>query len=77
VIIIALVGSILGLSVGIVGSQLTSTAIRWVLGNTQLAPFIEISQTLQILGLSLASAIIGAIYPAVRGSQIITRVNPT
>jgi ABC-type lipoprotein release transport system permease subunit len=77
VLVIALVGSILGLSVGVVGTQLASTAVRWVFGNTQLAPFIEVNQTLQILGLSLAAATIGAIYPAVKGSQIVTRENPT
>jgi ABC-type lipoprotein release transport system permease subunit len=74
---IALVSSFLGLSIGIVGTQLASTAVRWVFGNTQLAPFIEVNQTLQILVLSLTAAIIGAIYPAVKGSDLVTRDNPT
>ncbi len=77
VVAIGLVGSILGLSVGIVGTQLASTSVRWVFGNSQLAPFMEVNQVLQVLGLSLAAAVIGAIYPAFKGSQIVTRENPT
>jgi ABC-type lipoprotein release transport system permease subunit len=77
VLTIAFTGSLLGLSTGIVGTQLASTSVRWFFGNTQLAPFMEVNQTLQILGLSLTAAMIGAIYPAVKGSQIVTRDVPT
>jgi len=76
VLIVALVGSILGLSLGIVGTQLASTALRWAIGNTQLAPFLEVNQTFTILILSLAASALGAIYPAIKGVQTIARENP-
>lgn len=76
VLVIGLLGSLLGLSLGIVGSQVASTSVRWVLGNSQLAPFIDLNQTLQILGISLACAVAGGIYPAIKGVAIVTRENP-
>jgi ABC-type transport system, involved in lipoprotein release, permease component len=77
VIAIGLLGSLLGLSVGIVGTQIASTAVRWVLGNSQLAPFIDVNQTLQILVISLICAVAGGIYPAIKGVSIVTRENPS
>jgi ABC-type lipoprotein release transport system permease subunit len=77
VLVIGLLGSLLGLSVGIVGTQVASTAVRWVLGNSQLAPFIDVNQTLQILGISLVCAVVGGIYPAIKGVKIGTMENPT
>ncbi len=77
VLVIGLLSSLLGLSVGLVGTQVASTAVRWILGNSQLAPFIDINQTLMILFISLACAIGGGIYPAIKGAAIVSRENPT
>ena len=77
VLVIGLLGSLLGLSVGIAGTQIASTAVRWVLGNNQLAPFIGVNQTLQILGISLVCAVAGGIYPAIKGVTIVTKENPS
>jgi ABC-type lipoprotein release transport system permease subunit len=68
-LIIAALGSVIGVSLGIVGTQLASTGIRWLWGNTQLAPFLGINQTIEILLFALAAAVIGSIYPAVRAGQ--------
>jgi ABC-type lipoprotein release transport system permease subunit len=76
VLTVAFVGTFLGLSLGIVGTQLASTALRWAIGNSQLAPFLEVNQAFTILILSLASSAAGAIYPAVKGVQTIARENP-
>ncbi len=66
---IAVLGSLIGLSLGIVGSQGGATAVRLVLGNAQLAPFLEVNQALQIVLLALVSALFGGIYPAIKGAQ--------
>lgn len=77
VLAIGLFGSLLGLSLGIVGTQIAATSVRWILGNSQLAPFIDVNQTLQILGISLVCAVAGGIYPAIKGVKIVTRENST
>jgi hypothetical protein len=60
----------------VVGTQMAATAVRWVLGNAQLAPFMELAQTLQIMVISIICVVAGAIYPAIKGSQIASRENP-
>ena len=74
---LAFVGSIMGLSIGIVGTQAASTFVRWIWGNSQLAPFLEVNQALEILLLAFASSFIGSIYPAIRGGQNIAGANPS
>jgi ABC-type lipoprotein release transport system permease subunit len=64
---VALVGCIVGLSVGVVGAQAASTFARWLLGNTALAPFLEGIQALEILLFATFASFIGCLYPAVRG----------
>ena len=44
---IAFVGSAIGVAIGIVGTQLAATVVRWVWGNLQLAPFLQPQQALQ------------------------------
>jgi len=65
---IALLGSILGLAVGIAGSQMASTAVRWIWPSFEISPFLEVGQALQILLLTFASSILGCIYPAFKSS---------
>jgi ABC-type lipoprotein release transport system permease subunit len=74
---IAFVGAIIGIALGIVGTQVAATAVRWVWGNTQLAPFLQLEQALQILLLSLAASLLGSIYPAVKATQTIAKEQPT
>jgi len=67
-ITVALLGSILGLAMGIVGAQMASTAVRWVWPSIDTNPFLEIGQALRILLLTLASSIFGCTYPALRSA---------
>ncbi|MCW4018899.1 MAG: FtsX-like permease family protein [Candidatus Bathyarchaeota archaeon] len=68
-IAVALLGSILGLAVGIAGAQVASTAVRWMWGNLMLSPFLDAGQALQIILLALGSAVVGCIYPAVKSAR--------
>jgi ABC-type lipoprotein release transport system permease subunit len=73
---LAFIGSVIGVSIGIVGTQGASTLVRLVWGNSLLAPFLNVNQALEILLLALASAFIGSLYPAIRGSQNNAGANP-
>lgn len=66
---IAFLGSMLGLSIGIAGAQVASTAVRWVWGSMQLAPFLEAGQALQILLVALTASVAGCIYPALKSAR--------
>jgi len=65
---VALLGSILGLAVGIVGTQAVSTAVRWLWSSIEVNPFLEVEQALQILLSTLASSILGCIHPAFKSA---------
>ena len=65
----ALLGSILGLSLGIAGAQMASTTARWMLKSLDLTPFLEIDQALRILLLTLTSSMLGCIYPAFKAAR--------
>jgi len=60
------IGSVLGVSLGIVGTQFASTVVRWVWGSIFLAPFLESNQEFTILLLSSAAALLGSLAPAYR-----------
>jgi len=66
----AFLGSILGVAIGTVGAQMASTALRWLLPNVDLAPFIEADQAVEAVSLTLVSSILGCVYPALRLSRI-------
>ena len=70
---IGLIGAVIGISLGIVGTQTASTLIRWNWGNTLLNPILNLNQALEILLLALAASLVGCIYPAIKGSKIITK----
>ena len=74
-ITLALIGALIGLSLGIVGTQTAATFIRWQFGNTLLAPYLELNQSLQIITFTLAAAFIGSVYPAIKATQTIMREN--
>lgn len=65
----ALLGSILGLAIGVAGAQMASTIARWMLTSLDLAPFLMVNQALRILLLTLASSILGCIYPSLKASH--------
>ena len=68
-ILMAFAGAVLGISFGIVGTQVASTALRWLSQGFQVMPFLELSQLAQIVGLSLLFAILGCIYPTLKSTQ--------
>ena len=75
VLIITVFGAAIGVSLGVFGTQFIATEVRWNLGNTQLAPFLEVNQALQIFSLSLVSSLAGAFYPSLQGSRILSKEN--
>ncbi len=66
---IVFVGSAIGIAIGLVGTQMAATGVRWFWGNSQLAPFLQPEQALQILLLALVSSLVGSIYPALRATK--------
>jgi len=73
---IAFLGSLTGIAVGIVGTQIAATGVRWLWGSITLAPFLQPLQVVEILLLSLAACFVGCMYPAVRTAQSATLENP-
>jgi ABC-type lipoprotein release transport system permease subunit len=74
---VVFVGSVVGLALGIVGTQMASTGIRWVWDNSLLAPFLQPIQAVEILLLALASSLIGTIYPAIQATRSMEKEQPT
>jgi len=65
---IALVGTVLGLAIGVGGTQIISTAIHWVWESIAVAPFLEAQQTAQIFLFALTSSLLGCLYPSVKAT---------
>lgn len=63
-LVIAFVGSVVGVALGVVGTQVASTLVRWVWSGSFLAPFLELPQVFTVLLLSAAAALLGCVYPA-------------
>ncbi|MCW3995291.1 MAG: FtsX-like permease family protein [Candidatus Bathyarchaeota archaeon] len=63
--LVAFAGSVLGIAVGIVGTQVVSSVFR-VWQNVQVTPFLEVAQVGQILVLSLAFSAFGCVYTAAK-----------
>jgi ABC-type lipoprotein release transport system permease subunit len=74
---IAFVGSILGIALGIVGTQIAATGVRLFWGNFLLAPFLQPEQALQIILIVLVSSIIGGAYPAIAATRNAKREMPS
>jgi len=68
-LVIALLGSVLGLAIGLSGAQIISTTTRWLLKNIQIAPVLEIQQIAQIILFTLAASILGSIFPALKAMR--------
>jgi len=65
----ALLGSILGIALGTVGTQTASTILRWIWPSVNITPFLEAEQALQTILLTLASSTLGCLYPALRSAR--------
>jgi len=63
---VTLLGSILGVALGTAGTQIASTMLRWIWTSVEVNPFLEPSQALQTLLLTLASSTLGCLYPTFR-----------
>lgn len=59
-----ILGSILGVALGLVGTQMVSTFIWWFWASFDILPFLEFDQALHILLFTLASSVLGCLYPA-------------
>jgi ABC-type lipoprotein release transport system permease subunit len=60
----ALAGAVLGVSLGIVGTQAASSGLRWLSSSISLTPFLDLAQAGQIIGLSAVFSMLGCLYPA-------------
>lgn len=67
--IIAFLGSILGIALGLAGAQVISTIFRWLQPTVELLPFLKIEETAKMLALTLVSSILGCMYPALKASH--------
>jgi ABC-type lipoprotein release transport system permease subunit len=74
---VATIGCLVGLSAGIVGTQVASTFARWILGDVGLAPFLEGIQAGQILLFGFIACFIGCLYPALHGRFIAAEATAT
>ncbi len=62
----ALAGAVLGVSLGIVGTQAASSGLRWVWQNVSVTPYLDFVQVGQIIGLSVVFCVLGSLYPALK-----------
>jgi lipoprotein-releasing system permease protein len=67
---VSFLGSVLGVALGTAGSQTASTMLRWFLPSVDLAPFMELWQAFQTITLTVASSILGCMYPALRYTHV-------
>lgn len=75
-IVLAVFGSLLGIALGVVGTQVTATGVRWMWGSFVLAPFLQPVQALQIVLIALVSCFLGSLYPAAVTAQKVAAVSP-
>jgi putative ABC transport system permease protein len=75
-VVVALFGSILGLAIGLAGAQVVSTGVRWVWSNMQVTPFLEASQSLQIISIAFVASIVGCFYPALKATHTTPMESP-
>jgi len=71
VLAISFFGSIFGISLGIVGSQVVSTIFRWLLTSFSVSPFIKVEQALQAITLTVFFSTVGCFYPAYRATKVV------
>ncbi len=64
--VLTIFSSILGVTIGTVGVQVTSSLLRWILPSLDLTPFIEAKQVAQIVLFTTTFSILGSVYPALK-----------
>jgi ABC-type lipoprotein release transport system permease subunit len=67
--LVAFVGSAIGVALGIVGTQMAATGVRWLWGNAMLAPFLDPVQALQILLPAFVASLVGGFYPILAATK--------
>jgi len=65
----ALLGGVLGLALGTAGTQTASTMLGWIRTSFEANPFLEPTQVLQTLLLTLTSSTLGCLIPAFRSMR--------
>lgn len=73
---IAFLGSILGIALGVAGTQIASTILRWLQPTVEIAPFLKAEQASKTILLTLVSSILGCAYPAYRSIGIVYLEQP-
>jgi ABC-type lipoprotein release transport system permease subunit len=66
----AFIGGILGTALGLTSAQTASTLLRWLNPTAEITPFLQAEQVLKATALTLASAVLGSIVPAVRATRL-------
>lgn len=69
---ISLLGFVLGIALGVSGAQILSTIAKLTWKDINISPFVNIEQVVQIALLTVASSIIGCMYPAVKAMRKIS-----
>lgn len=69
VLTVTLLGSVLGLAIGTSGAQILATFARWALRGIEVTPFLNVEQAANIALFTVASSILGCIYPAIRAMR--------
>ncbi|MCW3982382.1 MAG: FtsX-like permease family protein [Candidatus Bathyarchaeota archaeon] len=67
--VVGLVGGVVGVSLGIVGTQVAAAGLRWFWQNVSVTPFLGAAQVAEMIGLSLLFSLLGCLYPAVKSAQ--------
>ena len=65
----ALLGSILGIALGVAGTQTVSTILKWMPPSVEITSFLEVGQALQTFLMTLALSILGFTYLAFRSTR--------
>ncbi|MCS7139960.1 MAG: hypothetical protein NZ940_04550, partial [Candidatus Nezhaarchaeota archaeon] len=71
--IIAVLGSVLGIALGVVGAQVASKILSWLHLTVEIAPFLRVEEALKVLLLTLSSSILGCLYPAHKSTPVRVR----
>lgn len=69
VALVGLVGAVVGVSLGVVGTQVAAAGLRWFWQNVSVTPFLGAAQMGWVIGLSLLFSLLGSLYPAVKSAQ--------
>ncbi|MEM2687153.1 MAG: FtsX-like permease family protein, partial [Thermoproteota archaeon] len=70
IVVVAILGSILGIALGVAGTQVASTLLRWLHPTMEVSPFLQAEQALNTIILTLASSVFGCAIPAYRSARI-------